>query len=394
MLSAHTFPAQQSASARQAAPDAMHIEPQRRTPEPSSTQRAPLQHCSVNSHVSPIGMQAAESLQRLTPRPVGVQPKWRRTQQLSEPPPPQISPACTQPGGLTQRRTPTASGSPQMLEQQSPFARQISPKGRQPGRCWQIVTPKPPSAQSAEQQSRTPVHGSPELEQEPSVVQRPVVESQPPVQQSAPDVQISPSARHVSWVAQRLVPPAVGTQNPLQQLPREEQTSPITSQPGPALRQTPPVQSFEQHCASPVHDVPTVRHVPVSLHTPPTHEVEQQSAAVVQLAPATAQPLTTWQRRVPSTVRAQSPEQQSLASAQVAYVRAQLPAGSVQMPAAQEPLQHWVPVEQAAPFEERPPSTSPSQSLSTPSHGSLTPGWIAASRSLQSVPSPRQPRSP
>ena len=58
-----------------------------------------------------------------------------------------------------------------------------------------MPTPLPASAQSAEQHVRTPVHGSPELEQDPKNPQRPVVASQPPVQQSKFVVQISPSAR-------------------------------------------------------------------------------------------------------------------------------------------------------------------------------------------------------
>jgi hypothetical protein len=203
------IPAQQSESARHAKPVDTQVVLHRRTPVASSRHCAPLQHCSLNSQGLPSAMHIDESLQRLTPMPVGVQPRWRSTQQSSEPPLPQISPASTHPGGFTQRRTPTASAVPQRLEQQFEFAVQISPYGRQPPRCWQIGTPLPPSAQSAEQQSRTPVHGSPEDEHEPSVSQRCVVPSQPPVQQSAPVVQSSPSARQVSWVAQRLTPGVV-----------------------------------------------------------------------------------------------------------------------------------------------------------------------------------------
>lgn len=131
------------------------------------------------------------------------------------------------------------------------------------------------------------MHGSPELEQLPRNSQRCVVGSQPPVQHCEPEVQISPSARQVSCVEQRLTPVVVvGTHQPLQQLPALEQISPSTSQPEPAVRHTPPVHTFEQHWALPVQALPCTRHVVVSLHTPPTQPVEQQSAAVVHASPA------------------------------------------------------------------------------------------------------------
>src|SRR6185369_700649 len=167
-------------------------------------------------------------------------------------------------------------------------------------------TPLPASAQSAEQQSRWPVHGSPETPHEPRISQRCVVASQPPSQQSAPVVQISPPARQVSCVEQR---PEV--QNPLQQFPLLEHVSPSTWQPEPAVRQVPPMQMFEQHCAFVVHAVPVMWQVVVSLQTPPTQPVEQQSAAVVHVSPPMRQPPTTSQRWLPSTLSAQRPEQQS-----------------------------------------------------------------------------------
>lgn len=154
--------------------------------------------------------------------------------------------------------------------------------------------PLPASAQSAEQQSRWPVQGSPELLHEPRNSQRCVDGSQPPLQQSAPVEQISPWARQVSCVEQREGPPVVdGTQKPLQQLPLEEQVSPSTSQPEPAVRQVPAVHTFEQHCAALVHVAPLVRHVLVSLQTPPTQPVEQQSAAVPHAWPPISQPPAT-----------------------------------------------------------------------------------------------------
>jgi hypothetical protein len=109
------------------------------------------------------------------------------------------------------------------------------------------------------------------------------------VQQSPSVVQISPSARHESCVAHR-PPVAVGKHKPLQQLPCDEHASPSTAQLGPALAQVPPVQRFEQHSAFEEHDAPIMAQLAVSLQNPPTHPVEQQSAAVTQAVPATAQP--------------------------------------------------------------------------------------------------------
>lgn len=116
--STHT-PAQQSECARHAPPSATQELRHRRTPDASRMHGSPLQHCSANSHSPPSATHIDMSLQRLTPSPVGVQPTCRSTQQLSEPPWPQISPGSTQPGGFTQRRTPASSTGPHSPEQQS-----------------------------------------------------------------------------------------------------------------------------------------------------------------------------------------------------------------------------------------------------------------------------------
>jgi len=180
---------------------------------------------------------------------------------------------------------------------------------------------------------------------------------------------------------------------PLQQLPADEQISPSTSQPGPAGSQTPALQLFEQQAASVAHESPASVHVVVSLHVPPTQPVEQQSAAVVHTTPATLHPPATWHRWTPSTVSAHRPEQQSPGPVHASNVRMHEPDGSVQTPEAHVPLQQFASTEHAPPTGARPPSTEPSQSLSIPSHVSAAPGCTAGSRSLQSLPMPRQPAS-
>ena len=223
------LPTQQSELARHAPATGTQPSRQRRTPLGSSKHCRPSQHCSAKSHMPSSGMQDAVSLHRLTPSPVGEQPAERSTQQLLEPPWAQISPASTQPGGFTQRRKPVVpSGGPHSSEQQSVLAVQISPKGLQPSRCSQTPTPLPASTHRAEQQLRTLVQASPDVEHDPVAWQRPMpgsgcaAKSQPPLQQSPFAVQICPSPRHVSWSEQR-PPPAVAMQKPLQQLPFELQ---------------------------------------------------------------------------------------------------------------------------------------------------------------------------
>jgi len=199
-----------------------------------------------------------------------------------------------------------------------------------------------------------PVHGSPDVEHEPSPAQRPS-DAQPPVQQSAPALQISPSARQVSWLAHRYTPGVVvGMQNPEQQLPLDEHVSPETWQLEPALWHTPPEQRFEQHCAAVVHAPPTVRHTTVSLQRPLTHPEEQQSAAVTQMVPAMPQPPTTWQRRTPSTDVPHRPEQQSPDVVQVSSVEKHSESGLTHTPDAQLPVQQSESSVHAEPRTRRP----------------------------------------
>jgi hypothetical protein len=117
----------------------------------------PLGHWLLFVHAKPIahwllveqdaGMHApaASPKQRGTPVmvlrqqfcPLGQQQFW------VDPWPPQTSPGGWQPGGLRQRRRPSASAEPHMKEQQSLLVLQISPSVWQPLSVWHTPDPTP-----------------------------------------------------------------------------------------------------------------------------------------------------------------------------------------------------------------------------------------------------------